>query len=144
MYISMNDFGTSLFDELRRLEREMSSSYTWPSPIRSAPRGEYPPINVGSNPDRIDVYLFMPGVDPAQLDISIQQSLLSISGERRLISEEGADYFRRERFDGSLRRVVNLPDDVDPDQVEALYKDGVLHIAIQRKEASKPRQIQVK
>lgn len=143
MYINMNDFGTSLFDELRRLEREMSST-GWPSHIRSASRGEYPPINVGSHPDRIDVYLFLPGVDAGTLDISIQQNLLTLSGERRLIQEEGASYFRQERFDGAFRRVVNLPEDIDPDRVEALYQNGVLHIAIQRKEASKPRQIQVK
>ncbi|MEO5341756.1 MAG: Hsp20/alpha crystallin family protein [Gammaproteobacteria bacterium SHHR-1] len=143
MYINMNDFGASLFDELRRLEREMNT-YGWPSPIRSAPRGEYPPINIGTHANRVDVYLFLPGVDASQLDINIQQNMLSIKGERRLIAEEGASYFRRERFDGAFRRVVNLPEDVDPEQVEALYKDGVLHIAIQRKEASKPRQIQVK
>ncbi len=143
MYINMNDFGTSLFDELRRLDREMSAS-GWPNHIRAASRGEYPPINVGSHPDRVDVYLFLPGVDAKDLDINIQQNLLSISGERRLITEEGANYFRRERFDGAFRRVVNLPDDVDPDRVEALYRNGILHIAIQRKEASKPRQIEIK
>jgi HSP20 family protein len=61
-----------------------------------------------------------------------------------LITEEGADYYRKERFDGAFHRVVNLPDDVDPDQVEAKYRDGVLQITIKRRESSRPRQIEVK
>jgi HSP20 family protein len=58
--------------------------------------------------------------------------------------EEGAQYYRRERFDGAFHRAVNLPDDADPDRVEANYQDGVLHIAVQRRESAKPRQIEVK
>ncbi|MCB1904989.1 MAG: Hsp20/alpha crystallin family protein, partial [Gammaproteobacteria bacterium] len=70
--------------------------------------------------------------------------LLTIDGQRRLINEEGASYFRRERFDDAFHRVVTLPDDVDPDKVEASYVDGVLRITIQRRETTKPRQIEIK
>lgn len=147
MFETMNTFGGGLFDELRRMEREMNQLFgtaPWPSGIRSVARGTYPPINIGSTPEEVDVYLFAAGVDPASLDISIQQNLLTVSGERKLAVEEGAEYYRKERYDGGFRRVVTLPEDVDPDKVEAGYRDGVLHISIKRREAARPRQIEIK
>jgi HSP20 family protein len=57
--------------------------------------------------------------------------------------DEAANYYRQERFDGEFRRVITLPDDVDPDRVEAKYRDGVLQITVQRREAVRPRQITV-
>lgn len=144
MFINMNDFSDSLFDELRRLERLVSPSVGhWPSYIRAPDAGSYPPINVGGTAEQVDVYAFLPGLIASELDISIQQNLLTIAGERRLISEEGADYYRRERFDGAFRRVLSLPEDVDPDRLEAQYRDGVLHISIQRRESARPRRIAV-
>ena len=136
-----------LFDDFRRMQTEMDrlfGSGSWPNSIRSVARGTYPPINIGSTPDQVDVYLFAAGVDPKHLDISIHQNLLTIDGERNLIREAGADYFRSERYDGKFHRVVTLPDDVDPNQVEASYRDGVLHITVQRHESSRPRQIEIK
>lgn len=147
MFETMNTFGGGLFDELRRMEREMNQLFgaaPWPSGIRSVARGTYPPINIGSTPEEVDVYLFAAGVDPASLDISIQQNLLTVSGERKLAVEEGVEYYRKERYDGGFRRVVTLPEDVDPDKVEASYRDGVLHISIKRREATRPRQIEIK
>ena len=145
MLINMNNFlNSGLFDELRRLERGADFSLgLWPSDIRSAVRGSFPPINVGTTADQVNVYLFVPGIDAKSLDISIQKNLLTIAGERRLITEEGANYFRKERFDGAFRRALTLPEDVDPDKVEASYRDGVLSITIQRHESAKPRQIEV-
>lgn len=146
MFGSLSGFEGSLFDDFRRMEKEMDHLFgagPWPTGIRSVARGTYPPINIGSTQDQVDIYLFAAGVNPNSLDISIQQNLLTIDGERDLISEEGADYYRKERFDGKFHRVVTLPDDVDPDKVEASYRDGVLQITIQRREAAKPRQIEV-
>jgi HSP20 family protein len=57
--------------------------------------------------------------------------------------EEKAEYYRRERFDGDFRRVVALPEDVDPERVEAKYRNGVLHITVRRHESARPRQITV-
>lgn len=147
MLWDLSNFDGGLFDELRRMEREMGHTFgggSWPRGIRAVASGTYPPINIGSAPDQVDVYLFAAGLDPKKLDISIQQNLLTVDGERKLIKQEGVGYYRKERFDGAFHRVVNLPDDVDPDQVNASYRDGVLHIAIQRREATKPRQIEVK
>lgn len=137
---------TSLFDEVRRLESEMEQLFgrgSLPAGIRAMRRGTFPPINVGATPERVDVYLFAAGLDPKSLDIAIQQNLLAVSGERKVAVDEAADYYRQERFDGEFRRVITLPDDVDPDRVEAKYRDGVLQITVQRREAVRPRQIAV-
>jgi HSP20 family protein len=131
---------------LRRLEQEIDEAFgrwTPPAGIRSTGVGAYPPINVGATGDGVDVYLFAAGLDPKGVDLSIQQNLLTISGARQIPADENADYYRQERFSGQFRRVVTLPEDVDPDRVEARYRDGVLQVHIQRREASKPRQIQV-
>jgi HSP20 family protein len=136
----------SLFDEFRRLENQMDQlfgSSPWPAGLRAVQRGTFPPLNVGATPERVDVYLFAANLDPKSLDLTIQQNLLAVSGSRKVEVNENADYYRRERFDGDFRRVITLPDDVDPERVEAKYRDGILQITIQRRESARPRQITV-
>ncbi len=146
MFGYLTDIEGDLFGQFRRLQQEMDSLFntrTGPASIRAVRRGSYPPINVGGTANEVDVYLYVSGIDPDKLDISIQKNLLTISGERKTERPENVTFYLRERFDGGFRRVINLPDDVDPDRVEAKYKDGILHIRIQRQEAVKPRKIQV-
>lgn len=147
MFSNLGSFEGSLLDELRRMGQEMDQNFGaggWPSGIRAVARDSYPPINIGSTPEQIDVYLFAAGLDADSLDISIQQNLLTVDGERKPVREEGADYYRKERFDGAFHRVLSLPEDADPDRVEASYRDGLLHISIQRRAAARPRQIEIK
>jgi HSP20 family protein len=147
MFGSLTNFEGSLFDDLRRMQQEMEEMFTprgWPAGIRSVARGTYPPINVGATSERVDVYLFAAGLDPKALDISLQQNLLTVAGERKAQTPENAEYYRQERFSGAFKRVISLPEDVDPDKVDARYEDGILHIAIQRREVARPRQIEVK
>jgi HSP20 family protein len=147
MFGSLTNFEGGLFDDFRRMQQELEEMLgprAWPAGIRSVVRGTYPPINVGATAHGIDVYVFAPGVDPATLGLAIQQNLLTVSGERKVAVPEGAQLYRQERFSGSFKRTISLPEDADPDKVEAQYVDGVLHVAIQRRESSKPRQIEVK
>ena len=144
MFGSLTNYGDSLFDEFRRMQDELFGRSPWPAGIRSVSRGTYPPINVGATPEQVDVYLFAAGLDRQTLDISLQQNLLTVAGERKAPAEKDAGYYRKERFDGAFRRVITLPEDVDPEQVEASYRDGVLQIHVQRREAARPRQIEVK
>jgi HSP20 family protein len=147
MFGRLTNFEGSLVDDLRRMQQDMEEIFgpvAWPAGIRSAARGTFPPINVGSTSENVNVYLFAAGVDPKTLDISIQQNLLTVVGERPIETPENAEYYRRERFSGSFRRVISLPEDVDPEKVEARYVDGILHVAIQRREAARPRRIEVK
>lgn len=147
MFGNLMNLQGSLLDDLSRIQRELDAAFgTWPggSGLRSSERGSYPPVNVGATEDKVEVYLFAAGLDPKGLAISIQRNLLTIAGERRVPSCEDATYYRDERYSGAFRRVITLPDDVDPDQVEAHYRDGVLQVSVKRREISRPRQIEVR
>jgi HSP20 family protein len=147
MFGMLTDFEGSLFDEFRRMEEQLDSAFAglpWQANIRSVARGSFPPINIGATEGKVEVYLFAPGLDPDKLEVSIQQNLLTVAGERELPVRDGVEYYRQERFSGQFRRVITLPDDVIPDRVEARYRDGVLQITVGRQEAVKPRQIEVK
>ena len=113
------------------------------SGIRSGGVNAFPAVNLGASPAQVDVYVFAAGMDADKLDISLQQNLLSISGERKVELPEEAQVYRNERFNGAFRRVVTLPEDIDPEQVNATYRDGVLHITVKRREEAKPRRIEV-
>ena len=146
MFGTTTNMPSSVFDELWRLQQEVDELFgSWSSPlgIRSLPRGTFPAINVGQTPERVDIYLFAPGIDPKSLDITIQQNLLTVSGRRELEVQEEASYYRQERFSGEFRRVINLPDDIDPERVQAKYVDGIVQIGIQRRESARPRQIEI-
>jgi HSP20 family protein len=92
----------------------------------------------------VDVYLFAPGIDPKSLDLAIQQNLLTVSGKREVKVQDEASYYRQERFSGEFRRVISLPEDVDPERVQAKYVDGIVQIGVQRRESARPRQIEIK
>jgi HSP20 family protein len=136
-------FPRDVFAELDRLQREMQQSFDLSPSIRGLPRG-FPAMNVGSTPKSVEVYAFVPGIDPASLDVQIEKGVLTIAGERKVeVAPEKATVHIDERFAGPFRRVVTLPDDVDAGAVEAKYRDGVLHISIARKEAVQPRRIAI-
>jgi HSP20 family protein len=137
-----------LLAQFRRLEEELDEIFgtatPWTGGIRSLPPGTFPAINVGGTEDSVTVYLFAPGIDAKKLEISIQQNVLTVSGERELPRDDEAAYYRQERFGGEFRRVLSLPEDVDPDKVDASYRDGVVQIAVRRRESAKPRQIAIR
>jgi HSP20 family protein len=143
---NLSGFGGGLFDEFRRLQDEIDNLFDqWPATtgVRSIAPGSFPPINVGAAGDRLEVYLFAPGLDPKKIELTVQQNLLTVSGAREIPVNENATYYRRERYAGEFRRVITLPEDTDPDRVEARYRDGVLQITVQRKQAAQPRTIAV-
>lgn len=146
MFGNLRGFEGSVFDEFRRIQDEMDelfSQWTWPAGIRSAARGAFPAINVGATADKVDVYVFAPGLDANAIDVSLQQNLLTVRGKRHFVLDKRATYYRQERFGGDFHRAITLPDDVDPEQVEARYRDGILQVSVRRREAAKPRQIEI-
>ncbi len=143
MFGSVTTYGDNLLDEFRRMQDELFGRSPWPAGIRSVSRGTYPPINVGATPEQVDIYLFAAGLDRKTLDITMQQNLLTVAGARKVPAEKDASYYRKERYDGAFRRVITLPEDVDPERVDAQYRDGVLQIHVQRREVASPRQIEV-
>ena len=135
------------FNEIRQLEQQLdeltSGGTAWSGGIRSLPPGTFPAINVASTDDGLIVYVFAPGVDPKSLDIQLQQNVLSVSGTREIPMEQAATYYRHERSSGKFRRVLTLPDDMDPDKVQAVCREGIVEISVKRRESAKPRQIPV-
>lgn len=146
MYRSL--FPRDLFAEIDRLQRDMQQAFD-PSPsIRGYGRGGYPALNIGGTPTSVEIYAFAPGIDPASIDLNLDRGVLTIAGERRSGlpgggSDEKVTLHANERFAGRFRRVVSLPDDVDPNAVTARYTDGVLHVSIQRRASAQPRRIEV-
>jgi HSP20 family protein len=135
-----------LFAELDRLQREMQQAAEFSPSIRGIGRGGFPALNVGMTPRSVEVYAFAPGVDPSAIDVQLEKGVLTISGERKTplpAKEDKATVHIDERFADRFRRVVTLPDDIDPNAVQAKYRDGVLHISIQRREAAQPRRISI-
>jgi HSP20 family protein len=129
-----------------RAQRELMSSLDYSPAIRGMGRGGYPALNVGSTPGSVEVYAFEPGMDPASIDLQLERGVLTISGERKAIAPAADDKTTvhiNERFAGRFRRVVSLPEDIDPGATSADYRDGVLHVSIKRSEASMPRKIAV-
>ena len=137
-----------LFPELARLQQQLDDVFQggWgPSNIRALAHNGYPAVNVGTSPDTIEVLAFVPGMEPNDLQITIDKGLLSIAGERRGESSkrEAETVYAKERFVGKFKRVLSLPEDADPAKVDATFRDGLLHITIAKRESSKPRQISV-
>ncbi|MBU4612582.1 Hsp20/alpha crystallin family protein [Achromobacter sp. GG226] len=147
MYASMLRMPGDLLAQFDTLQRQMEHALglRGAASIRGGGRDTFPAINMGTTPDAIEVYAFVPGVDPASLDVSIDKGLLSISGERAAgVPQDGVSaVYARERFAGKFKRVIALPDDADPAQVTAKADDGVLRITIRKLESSKPRRIDV-
>lgn len=136
-------FPRDLFAELDRLQREMQQTFDLAPSIRGLTRG-FPSLNVGSTPGSVEVYAFAPGVDPASIEVQLEKGTLSIAGERKPPEvSEGATVHVDERFAGRFRRVISLPDDIDPNAIDANYTDGVLHVSIRRKAEAQPRRITV-
>ncbi|MFN3544670.1 MAG: Hsp20/alpha crystallin family protein [Thiobacillus sp.] len=136
-------FPRDLFAELDRLQRVLQQGVEFGPSIRGV-AGGFPALNVGGTARSVEIYAFAPGLDPASIDVQIEKGVLTIAGERkREGAPEGATRHIDERFEGRFRRVVSLPDDIDANAIEAKYRDGVLHVSVQRKEAAQPRRIEV-
>jgi len=86
---------------------------------------------------------FLPGVVADDLDIQIENNIVTIKGEIKIERNEGDRYLLKERPFGTFHRSVELPDDVDSNKVEAELKNGVLTLRLPKSEISKPRKISI-
>lgn len=139
-------FPRDLFSELERLQNEVRQNIDISPSIRGFSRGGFPALNIGSTPKSVEIYAFAPGIDPASIDVQMEKGVLTLAGERKGVlppPEAKATAHIDERFSGRFRRIVTLPDDIDANAVQAKYRDGVLHISIQRQEAAQPHRINI-
>lgn len=102
-----------------------------------------PPIDVAETQEKIIVRAELPGMKQEEIQIEFENGLLSIRGERKLIKEEGVTFHRVERTFGNFSRSFTLPRTIDPERISATYRDGVLEIAVPKKEEAKPKQIRI-
>lgn len=136
-----------LFDQLSRLQTQFDQAFFSPgASIRALAGATFPALNVGSTPETVEVMALAPGLDPTAIQLTIDRGLLTISGERQSTLPEPSErtgIYAQERFTGAFRRVLSLPDDIDPAKVDASYQDGVLRVTLSRRESAKPRRIEI-
>ena len=118
-----------------------ASEDPWP---RSWSRASQPSLNVWSNGSQAVVTVQLPGINPEELDLSLDGNTLTVRGERKELElGEGESVHRRERRFGSFARTVELPFEVENEEVSARYVHGVLEVTLPRAESNAPRKIQV-
>jgi len=136
-------------DRLSNLREEINRLFEPVSTDDWARESEFfgwaPAVDVYENNDSVVVKAELPGMKKEDIEISLHQGSLIISGERKSESDSGnGDSSRSERFFGRFQRALELPRPVDPNNVKASYKDGILTVTLPKTEESKPKQITVK
>lgn len=139
----------SSFDHLNNLRDEINRLFDTPfgeSGRESDFFGWAPAVDLFEDKDTLVVRAELPGIKKDEIDISLHNGNLVISGERKFESEAqqgSGEVSRSERFFGRFQRALELPKPVDANNVTATYKDGILTVRLPKTEESKPRQISV-
>ena len=103
-----------------------------------------PAVDIKEEADRFVIMADLPGVDPGDIEITMENGVLSIKGERKSeIRDEKEGYKRVERVSGTFYRRFSLPDSADAERIEAKGKDGVLEVSLPKHEKVQPRRIAV-
>ena len=134
------------FGEFDRLMRDMNRLFYGMSdyPTRLQRSGVFPAVNLTQDAQNYFIRAELPGLKAEDLTINAEDNSISISGERKIESEEGVKYHRSERDAGKFSRVLNMPGEIDNEKIEANLKDGILTVVVPKAEKAKPRQIAVK
>ena len=103
-----------------------------------------PPVDIYENGDNLVLKAELPGINPDDVEIRVEDNTLYLKGERRFEKEVKEQNFHRvERSYGTFTRTFSLPNSVDADKVSANYQDGVLTLTMPKKEEAKPKTIKV-
>jgi len=122
-----------IFNESFRNQAEESALTTWA-----------PAVDIYETPNELVVKADLPDVNEKDIDVRVENNLLTIRGERKFeksVSEE--NFLRVERAYGSFSRSFSLPNTVNAEAIAAEYKNGVLTVTLPKREESKPRQVKV-
>jgi HSP20 family protein len=106
--------------------------------------GWSPALDLYQNNDSVVAIVELPGMRKEDIEISLHDGMLTISGERTSEVSEGEKAERTERFSGKFRRSITLPARVDAGKVSATYKDGILTVTLPKAEEAKPKRIQIR
>ncbi|MGC2324772.1 MAG: Hsp20/alpha crystallin family protein [Terriglobales bacterium] len=135
------------FRELNVLQERMNRLFQ-----DYAPRGEQeltagsfaPPVDIYEDEQNVTLKVEVPGLDPKDVDVRVENNTLTIRGERKFEKDEKEENFHRvERHYGAFVRSFTLPNTVDTDNVKADYENGVLKIQLAKRAEAKPKQIKV-
>ena len=137
----------SLFADFDRM---MGGSWGWPPrirPFRHSFGSTYewmPDIDVFEKDGKFVVRADLPGIERDDIEVSVQDDMLVVRGHREEEKEtEDETYYGLERASGRFYRAVGLPAGVDPDEIEASYRDGVLQVSVPKKAAQDPQKVQI-
>ena len=138
------------FRELERMRREMD--HLWDSFFEERPRrkieelGEWgPSLDLSETKNDLIVKAEIPGIDPKDIDISLNKDVLTIKGEKRRETEEKEEnYHFIERSYGAFARSIRLPREVQNEKINASYKNGVLRVTLPKSEEAKKKEIRIK
>jgi HSP20 family protein len=132
---------TNLRDEIEGLLEAPLADFARSSRLLS---GWNPALDVFEDKDNLFVKAELPGMKRDDIEVSLRDNTLSISGERKAENKQtDAEVYREERSFGRFQRTISLPAPVTSDKVKAEYKDGILTITLPKTEEAKPRQIDV-
>ncbi len=137
--------------ELNTIQNEMNRLFnTFFDPSAPTGRGNgttrrwLPPMDLVETPDHYVLRADLPGLSDGDVNIQLEDNVLTISGERAAKHEDEQEgYYRLERAFGAFSRSLTLPDGVDPDAVQAHFDRGVLEIRIPKPEQKKPKTVQI-
>lgn len=141
--LSRDPFFRDPFVAMRRLQDEFDRVY---APMaRGRTRAEFPAVNLWQGENSVALTAELPGFKPEDIDISVKEDTLTISGQRSAPETgEKAVWHLRERPVGRFARTIRLPFRVDAENVVARFVNGVLEVELSRPEADRPRRIEVK
>ena len=107
-------------------------------------KGSYPKVNVYEYDDKIGIIAEIPGLDKKNVSVEVEENMLTISGDKHGVEDEGAKCITRELKHSSFKRSFNLGDHLDGEDISAAFKDGMLTISIPKREPEEPKKKMVK
>jgi len=114
-----------------------------PLGLRSVPRGTFPAINIYEQEDAAVLTAELPGVEPDDIELTVQNETLTLRGRRREAHGEQDRVYRRERPQGEFMRTVTLPAPVNADKVKAEYRNGLLRVHMEKAAEAKAKKIEI-
>lgn len=125
-------------------ERDMMPMVPVMPTIRGASTGEVPKVESYIDNNTLVVQADLPGVDPKDMEVSLEGNCLSIKGQRKMGHERNAEhFFHREVLRGSFLRTFTLPERVNTDELKANYTNGVLKVSVPLPETMVPKKIPI-
>jgi HSP20 family protein len=138
------DISTDFFRGWDDLDTEISRFFGLPSSPRTIETSWLPALEVEDTKDALLIRAEIPGMEKEDIEVSVHGDVLTLKGEKKQgndAKEKGA--VRTERYYGAFSRSFTLPSTVDPETVKAAYRNGVLELALSKREEAKPKQIKI-